>query len=38
MIAAMPEARKHKSELYVALCIKDFANLGFSYEYSKTLI
>ena len=26
-IAAMPEARKHKSELYVALCIKDFSNL-----------
>ena len=27
MIAAMPEAHKHKSELYVALCIKDFSNL-----------
>ena len=27
MIAAMPEAHKHKSEPYVALCIKAFSNL-----------
>ena len=27
MIAAMPEARQHKSEPYVALCIKAFSNL-----------
>ena len=26
MIAAMPEAHKHKSEPYVALCIKAFSN------------
>lgn len=37
MIAAMPEAHKykHKSEPYVALCIKDFSNLVLSLRIRK---